>query len=306
MPMEQFEVVVVDDGSTDGTAQIFEEEMQRSHLRLRCFSKAHEGPGAARNYGVEKAEGALIAFIEDDVSADRHWLSRALKHLEDPDITGIEGTTVAGSSRGSLRLFDPGDFFSFIPCNFFIRRDAFLALHGYDTEFFDGRTNLYFREDIEFGFRVLHAGLKIASAPDVIVSHPAQFHSAGDAFRHVRRYFFDPLLYQKHPRDYRRGVEVKAVGPLRLHRPFHYLSLFYILAFMLIFPVAAVGNVMMVVGLLIFLLILFAGIRFRYQRTWFPLAKHVLSAAPFLFLPFYYYYWLIRGCRRYGSWGPLI
>jgi glycosyltransferase involved in cell wall biosynthesis len=62
---EHYEVIVVDDGSTDGT---FEElGARKSSFELRCFRQDNSGPALARNYGVKRATGELIVFLDDDV-----------------------------------------------------------------------------------------------------------------------------------------------------------------------------------------------------------------------------------------------
>lgn len=304
-PMNDVEVIIVDDGSSDRTKELLQEETKSSPLRMKWWTKKHEGPGAARNYGVERAEGSVIAFIEDDVTPEPDWLRNAATYFDDPSVAGVEGTTVVQSSTTSLRVHDPEGFLSFIPCNFFIRKEAFLDVHGYDPEYFDTLTNLYFREDIDFGFRLMTRGFRILKASNVIVVHSKQFQSVKDAFRHARRYYFDPLLYKKHPAEYRGHVEVKAFGPLRIHRPFHYLSSAYVMAFLMFLLSLIYGGGGLSVSLLILLITIFSAIQYRYWRSGFPAGRRLLSVTSFLILPFYYYYWLIRGCRKFGSWGLL-
>src|SRR5947209_6149687 len=64
-PNDRFEVLVVDDGSTDGTPDILRHLVVRFALRL--IEQAHGGPSAARNLGVANAGGELIVFLDDDV-----------------------------------------------------------------------------------------------------------------------------------------------------------------------------------------------------------------------------------------------
>ena len=64
-PSDAYEVIVISDGSTDGTDAYL--EALRSTMRLRWFPQANRGPSAARNTGIQKADGKFIVFIDDDV-----------------------------------------------------------------------------------------------------------------------------------------------------------------------------------------------------------------------------------------------
>lgn len=145
-----FEVIVVDDGSTDGTLGLL-----RAHPGVRVFSQANAGPAAARNTGVAHARGELIAFLDADCRWYPEKLARQLAlHDADPGIgysfselgeefePGVEAPwwsaqrlpTAGGRYRISL----------FIPPGLIIRRDLLLGIGGFnpalrtgeDTELF--------------------------------------------------------------------------------------------------------------------------------------------------------------------------
>ena len=157
-PPDTFEVIVVDDGSADGTPAAVREYLTQTRLRLRYIQGEHAGPGMARNTGVQQAGGEVIAFIEDDVIAEEHWLEHALREIQSRSVDCLEGVTLLQGSAEPVRVFDEPEHFSFIPCNLFVRRDVFVRLGGYDAQFFDKQMNLYFREDADFGFRLLEVG----------------------------------------------------------------------------------------------------------------------------------------------------
>ena len=76
-PTQEFEVVVVDDGSRDpldGVVEKFDDQ-----LNIRLLRTSNQGPGAARNTGAEHAKGEFLAFTDDDCEADENWLN----HLDD-------------------------------------------------------------------------------------------------------------------------------------------------------------------------------------------------------------------------------
>jgi len=70
----EFEIIIVDDGSTDGTAEfgrsLFEKNSEHIHY---CYQK-NKGPASARNLGVRHAKGEIIAFLDDDCRAKKVWL----------------------------------------------------------------------------------------------------------------------------------------------------------------------------------------------------------------------------------------
>jgi len=80
---KDFEVIVVDDGSTDQPPKIAKE------LGARVFRQSHKGPGAARNLGAKNAKGAVLVFVDSDMTFDKDYL----KNLIGPIKKGIMGTT---------------------------------------------------------------------------------------------------------------------------------------------------------------------------------------------------------------------
>ena len=304
-PHTDFEVIVVDDGSSDGTQAMVESFAARSQMRVCCLQQAHAGPSAARNAGAAKAAGAIIAFTEDDVVPESRWLECAARYFQDPATAAMEGRT-RSMNAASVRSFESPGTHGFLPCNLFVRRDSFFALGGYDPAYCDLSLNLYFREDADFGFRLLEHGCGVVFGSDVVVSHPEQFPAPRDVFRHARRYVFDPLLYRNHPALYRAYIEVKQLGALTMHRPFHHLCWFYLASFIVILTEIFSGHHEYLPTCLIIMLAIHMGIRFRYERKAVPSFWNVPATLTFAVLPFYYLAWFVRGCLRFGSWGALL
>jgi glycosyltransferase involved in cell wall biosynthesis len=100
------EVIVVDDCSSDSTAQIVEEFARSSGWSAHCLRQEHPlGANAARNRGIRVARGNVIVMIDDDAIAWEGWLAKLLNGLsqESPVVSGAVCLTVEGSILGKHR-----------------------------------------------------------------------------------------------------------------------------------------------------------------------------------------------------------
>lgn len=304
-PIDRFEVIVVDDGSTDGTMQAINEYKKNTKMRLTYHFQEASGPGAARNAGAEKAIGSILGFLEDDVYAEKNWIDCAIKYFLSSDIACVEGKTLLEGTQESVRRFESTQRVGFLPCNMFMRRDVFISLGGFDTTYIDVRKNIFFREDADLGFRLIQKGYSFIVADDVVVRHPPLYTSIKSYFRHARRYFFDPLLYKKFPTLYREFIEVKNIGSITIHRPFHYLSFAYILTLFILLGIVLIGAETLALCGLAVPVIISSVIRLRYERKFFFPLLNPLKTFAFLILPFYYCYYFTKGCFHYRSWGAI-
>ncbi len=301
----QFEVIVVDDGSTDDSAKAMRE--RAFPFTLQVCEQSNGGASRARNRGGEEAKGEYLAFTEDDVLPDDRWLERAESHLlEDSSIDVLEGKTVTGSANASVRRYDLPGIPSFIPCNLFVRTSTFRATGGYDPEFFDGQKHLYFREDADLGFRLLDMGARVAIARDVIVSHPQQFTTLGDVFRHVRRYVFDPLLYRKHPLRYRALIEVKRIFGLTIHRAHHLVALVYLFDLLWLLYTIPFGPGPEIIAQVVLAFLCAAFFKFKYQGARGFRLSRVMDIGAFAVVPLVYLWAQVQGSVRYRTIGTLI
>ena len=302
---DEFDVIVVDDGSTDGTPAAVRE--QSYPFRLHILSQENGGPGSARNKGAAVAQGDFLAFTEDDVEPDHLWLERAGAWLRaDPTIDVLEGRTISADDRTNIRRFDRAGIPSFIPCNLFVRRSDFIRSSGYDPAFYDLATHRYFREDADLGFRLLDMGTRIELAEDVVVAHPRQFTRIRDAFRHARRYVFDPLLYRKHPVRYREMIERKVVAGIPIRRVHHVVALTYLLALAglgvaigMCETIAMVGTGALALGGVLFY-------KFKYEGEGGFLTARVVNLPCYAVVPLVYLGSIVAGCLRFRTIGPLI
>ena len=102
LPTDQYEVILVDDGSTDGTDEFANTFRERSPMRLRFLKQDHRGAGAARNYGMQEASGQVFVFIDSDCIAPPNWLAEIRKAFDrDPSIDAFGGRDDASGDFSS-------------------------------------------------------------------------------------------------------------------------------------------------------------------------------------------------------------
>ncbi len=202
-----YEVVVVDDGSTDGTVEWLNQSSQIfPHVRL--LQQNHQGPAAARNLGVKQAAGDTIIFIDSDLVVTEIFLQ-----------AHTEAMTQAQQALGHNCLFTYGavintsnfdaptaeaykitDFSAayFATGNVMISRQWLLQAGLFDTQF-----SLYGWEDLELGVRLKSLGLKLVKVPEAVGYHwhPAftldQLPALID--QELQRGKMGAVFYQKHP-----------------------------------------------------------------------------------------------------------
>lgn len=201
-PSDRLEAIVVDNGSGEDERVDLGEIAAGSDVDVRLLAEAAPGGSNARNAGLRAATGEIVAFCDDDVLVDRHWLaSLALAFSLDERVGGAAGLTLpreletpaqvwyegfASAERGfRRRLLDrrepPPDrpLFPFTIGdlgsgeNFAFRRELLLELGGFDPALGTATATLG-GEDVEAMLRVLLADRQVVYEPRAIVRHAHQ------------------------------------------------------------------------------------------------------------------------------------
>ncbi len=169
-----YEVVLVDDGSTDTTKQIA--ALHRSVKYIRHETNA--GLSIARNTGIEAAKGEIVAFTDSDCRADRDWLYYLVGDLLNSDFIGIGGhnllppedspvaAAVMVSPGGPAHVMLTDKKAEHIPgCNMAFYKSALEAIGNFDPVFTKAG------DDVDICWRLQHAGYKIGFSAAGFVWH---------------------------------------------------------------------------------------------------------------------------------------
>ena len=183
LPVEQYEVIVVDDGSTDSTAEWMGKFQATSPLHLRFFQQGHGGPGAARNHGAANAAGQVFVFTDSDCIAPPSWLTEIKRVFNsDPTVQAFGGPDDASSdfppllkainysmtaflTTGGMRGGKKKRLARYYPRSFNmgLRRELYQKIGGFGA--------LRHGQDIEFSRRIIKSGAKIVYIPNAPVFH---------------------------------------------------------------------------------------------------------------------------------------
>jgi glycosyltransferase involved in cell wall biosynthesis len=181
-PEARFEIVLVDDGSTDETRSLADHFLEARGLPIRYFYQQNQGPGPSRNLGMQKARGDVFVFIDSDCIAPPDWLENIADAMADGSVDAFGGPDQCrpdfppllkaidysmtsfigtGGARGTTGIkvakYYPRSF------NMGFRREVY--------ERIGGMGDLRHGQDMEFSNRLHRQGFHIAFLPDIGVYH---------------------------------------------------------------------------------------------------------------------------------------
>lgn len=191
----QFEVIVIDDGSVDGTS-----ETARRRADVFVRNDISLGPAGARQRGWPLAAAELIAFTDDDCRPEPDWLANGIAAHHSAPGAIVQGKTRPDALSGvdlraplarSIRVDRLGPFFE--TCNVFYPRALLEEVGGFDSAIATAG------EDADLAMRALSTGCGAVFAEDAVVNHSVEIHTFERAMKGTRRWASLVPLIARHP-----------------------------------------------------------------------------------------------------------
>lgn len=209
-----FEVILVDDGSTDGSSAV----AGRRGVRV-IRSDQNGGLSAARNLGLHAGTGEIIAYLDDDARPEPDWLhrlahtfnSRTYAAVGGPNIPprgdGVVADCIAESPGGPIHVLVSDEVAEHIPgCNMAIRRDVLAEIDGFDPRFITAG------DDVDICWRLQDVGHQIGFSASAVVWHYRRC-SVGAYLKQQYGYGkAEGLLERKWPERYNRAGHLRWAG----------------------------------------------------------------------------------------------
>ncbi|MEZ4593076.1 MAG: glycosyltransferase family A protein [Chloroflexota bacterium] len=193
-PSDRFEVIVVDDGSTDGTGQIVQETFP---FAMRYLWQENQGDAAARNTGARHSQADLLIFIDDDILVEPGYVAGlAQAHLHHPNRIVI-GTTQAQMVSGK-RPLSAASFTDVCSNNMSLRREAYFEIGEMQALPFGG-SDIWC--DVDFAFRAYQQGFGFyRAAGAVCLDRDYGVQNTAAASRRMEETAYRAVfLFQQHP-----------------------------------------------------------------------------------------------------------
>ena len=196
-----YEVIVVDDGSTDGTVAAAE----ASGAEVTVLRQQHVGPAAARNLGAGHARADIVLFTDADCVPAEDWAEQLLAAFRDPEVVGAKGVYFGreGTLVERFVQLEYEDKYERMARRRYIdfidtycaayRRHVLLSVAGFDTSIMAG-------EDQELSFRLAHAGYKMVFVPSARVRHLGHTRSVYSYWRKKLKIgYWKVRVHDRHP-----------------------------------------------------------------------------------------------------------
>jgi len=208
------EIIVVDDGSTDGTTPLVASRFPK----VKLLTLEPGGLSAARNAGAEAASGEILAFTDDDCEADEGWLAGLAgafargwdaaggPNLPPPAQTDAEAIVAAAPGAPSHVMLDDSEAEHLPGCNIAVLRTAYFDINGFDPQFTTAG------DDVDFCWRLRDKGYRLGFAPTAFVWHYRRPSLRGFLRQQIGYGKAEALLIAKHPQRFTAAGDAKWDG----------------------------------------------------------------------------------------------
>jgi glycosyltransferase involved in cell wall biosynthesis len=197
---EKYEVIVVDDGSNDGTKDVV------AKYPVTYIYQQNSGPAVARNNGVRRAEGDIILFTDADCEPQPNWVDEMIKPMNDPQVVGVKGIYKTRQKELIARLvqieyehkyermkkFKYIDFIDTYSAGY--RKDIFTKYGGFDERYPKASV-----EDQEFSFRLSRGGHRMVFNPEAVVYHRHSSRLMDYLRKKYKIAYWKAFLLKRHP-----------------------------------------------------------------------------------------------------------
>jgi len=198
---EDYEVIVVDDGSADGTAALIKT------YSVKYIHQKNQGPATARNAGAREAKGEIILFTDSDCVPSRNWIKEMVAPFGNKEVIAVKGAYLTQQKSAMARFaqlefeerfemlkkVESIDMVDTYSAGY--RKEVFLQLGGFDTSF-----PVANNEDTELSYRMSKCGFKMVFNPNAIVYH---LNHPDSITRYARikfwRGYWRTVVYKKFP-----------------------------------------------------------------------------------------------------------
>jgi len=189
----EWEVLVVDNNSTDQTREVVKDFCRRFPGRFRYLLESRQGVSYARNAGIRESRSDVLAFVDDDVTVDPEWLGNLTAALHNGEWAGAGGRILPQwtcsppswipvkerHGLAPLAAFDLGAQAGPLNeppfgANMAFRKEIFEKYGGFRTDLGRCADSMISNEDTEFGRRLLGAGEQLRYEPSAVIYHPVQ------------------------------------------------------------------------------------------------------------------------------------
>jgi len=197
---EKYEIIVVDDGSTDETKDV------AAKYLVKYVYQENRGPAVARNNGVSQAQGKIILFTDADCEPQPNWIEEMIMPMKDDQVVGVKGAYKTRQKELVARLvqieyehkyermkkFKYIDFVDTYSASY--RKEVFLKYEGFDERYPKASV-----EDQEFSFRLFHDGHKMVFNPEAAVYHRHSARLMDYLRKKYKIAFWKAFLLKRHP-----------------------------------------------------------------------------------------------------------